>query len=345
VKFLSQSALLHTRHAFGISRGSRSEFAVEFLTLEAGGAEGLGEASPSAYYGGETAASVRDFFKKLDSLSWDAAASPSALMRPLLAASLFDGAAKAAADMALWDLHARLRGEPVWKSMGLGAPEPKPTSFTIALGKASELEAKLREAAAYPILKVKVGTAEDEANLALVRSLFGGALRLDANAAWAPEEATRKIEKLSVFGAEFIEQPIAPEHGAEGWRFVRARSLLPLVADESVRVPEDLDGMEGCFDGVNIKLMKCGGLSEGLRLARRAKAMGMKVMLGCMIESSLAVTAAFQLSTLADWLDLDGHLLIEDDPFEGVRQIRPGVLALDGTELGLGVKPRLPIRP
>lgn len=334
MNYRTRTERLRTRHPFGISRSTEQEFALAFLEIAAGGHVGLGEAAPDSYYGGETAETALKFFERLRGVDLLARAdgkeefSPAELMRPLSEATEFDGAAKAAVDMALWDLWGKRSGKPVFEGLGLPPPQPKTTSFTVGIDSPEAMERKVLEAGGYPVLKVKVGTPNDEENLQRIRARHKGALRVDANAAWSPEEAPQRIERLARFDLEFVEQPISPEAGREGWRYVKERTSVPLVADESARVASDLAALEGAADGVNIKLMKCGGLSAAHRMAQEAKKRGLKVMLGCMIETSLAITAAFHLSPLADWLDLDGHLLLADDPFEGVREMKPGVLAL-----------------
>ncbi|UCF81705.1 MAG: dipeptide epimerase [Acidobacteriota bacterium] len=341
MNYRTRTERLRTRHPFGISRSTEQEFAFAFLEIPAGVHVGLGEAAPASYYGGETEETALAFFERLRGVELEDEFSPAEFMRPLREATEFDGAAKAAVDMALWDLWGKRSGEPVFEGLGLPPPRPKATSFTVGIDSPEAMERKVLEAKDYPVLKVKVGTPNDEENLQRVRARHKGALRVDANAAWSPEEAPRRIERLARFDLELVEQPIDPKEGREGWRYVKDRVAVPLVADESARVASDLAALEGVADGVNIKLMKCGGLSAARRMAREAKKRGLKVMLGCMIETSLAITAAFHLSSLADWLDLDGHLLLADDPFEGVREAGPGVLAMPlGGVAGLGVSAR-----
>jgi L-alanine-DL-glutamate epimerase-like enolase superfamily enzyme len=218
-----------------------------------------------------------------------------------------------------------------------GLPLP-PTSFTIAITAPDELVARVQAAAAYPILKVKLGTDRD---LAIVRTIRETApraiIRVDANAAWTPKHALRMIELCLDYGVEFVEQPLPP-HDIEGLRFVRDRSPLPIVADESCVVATDVAKLVGVVDGINIKLSKCGGLREALKMIATARAHGMLVMCGCMIETTLGIAAAAHFAPLLDCADLDGAALLKDDPFTGV-SIAGGRVAL-GDAPGLGVSRR-----
>jgi L-alanine-DL-glutamate epimerase-like enolase superfamily enzyme len=196
---------------------------------------------------------------------------------------------------------------------------------------------KALAARAYPILKIKVGTPNDVANLKAIREVSSAIIRVDANAAWTPKEAVRAIEQLAEFDIEFVEQPVAPSNLA-GLRFVREHSPLPIISDESSITSEDVPRLAECVDGVNVKLMKCGGLNRALKMIHVARVHHLKVMLGCMIESSLAITAAAHLTPLVDYADLDGHLLIDDDPYTGVRVEQGKLILPDGAGLGVTEK-------
>lgn len=228
--------------------------------------------------------------------------------------------ARCALDLALHDRLARQRGCPLHHLLDVPPPaQGMPTSFTISIDTPAEMARLAVAAAAFPVLKIKLGAADAEACLQAVRSARPDArLRIDANAAWSPVEAVRHIERMARFDLELIEQPVAKED-ITGMGFVQARSPVPIVADESLQSAEDLERLAAAgVEGVNLKLMKVGGLGPGLAILRRARGLGLKVMLGCMIETSLGVTAAAHLSGLADWLDLDAPLLIANDPFAGV---------------------------
>jgi L-alanine-DL-glutamate epimerase-like enolase superfamily enzyme len=195
---------------------------------------------------------------------------------------------------------------------------------------------KVREAAGYPILKLKVGTARDEEILRMIRDEAPEkTLRVDANTAWTAKEAIRRIPMLEEFGVEFVEQPLPPGD-LEGLRLVRKASRLPIVADESCEVAEDVPRLAGAVDGVNIKLAKCGSLREAVRIVHAARAHGMSVMIGCMIESTLGIAAALQLTPLVDYVDLDGAALLAEDPFTGPGMEGDGRLRFNHTP-GLGV--------
>ena len=197
-------------------------------------------------------------------------------------------------------------------------PPVLPTSYTISIGEPEEMAELARNAAAYPILKIKLGTDDDESRLSAVRAARPDArLRVDANAAWTPEEAVRHVKALEPLGLELIEQPVAKDD-FEGMGFVQAHTNLPVVADESVQTLADVERLAAAgVRGINLKLMKVGGLAPALRILRRAKQLDMQVLLGCMVETSLGVTAMLHLASLADWLDLDAPLLVANDPFEG----------------------------
>jgi L-alanine-DL-glutamate epimerase-like enolase superfamily enzyme len=231
---------------------------------------------------------------------------------------------------------------PVWKLWGLSASAPR-SSFTIAIESVEEMRNRVREAATYPILKVKIGTAEDEAILAMMRDEAPNAtIRVDANTAWTARQAIAALPMLEDYQVELVEQPVHPED-IDGLRAISRVSRIPIVADESCRTSADIPRLAGAVDVVNIKLAKCGSLREAVRMVHCARASGLQVMLGCMIESTLGVAAAVQLAPLVDYVDLDGASLLGNDPFTG-----PGI-GSDGTVLfnqsgGFGVEPS-DIRP
>ncbi|MGQ9491369.1 MAG: dipeptide epimerase [Anaerolineae bacterium] len=227
--------------------------------------------------------------------------------------------ARCALDLALHDRIGRACGVPLWRLLELPEPAALPTSFTIAIAEPEEMARLAAAAHTYPILKIKLGSDDDLARLAAVRAVRPDArLRVDANAGWSPEEAVAQLRRLQNLELEMVEQPVAKDDIA-GLGYVQAHTDLPIVADESLQSAADLEALAAAgIRGINLKLQKVGGLAPGLRLLRRAKELGMQVMLGCMIESSLGVTAMAHLAGLADWLDLDAPLLISNDPFEGV---------------------------
>jgi L-alanine-DL-glutamate epimerase-like enolase superfamily enzyme len=322
---------LQLRHTFRLARGAsdtRSNLVVE---LEEEGWVGLGEAAPLAHYGQDwrsAAAAVEVMAEQpLDPRAFDSAAARVAV----------DGepAAEAAVDMALRDLTGKRLGAPLWELMGI-APRPMPpTSFTIGLDTPEVVARKVRQAGGFEVLKIKLGSAEDRAVLEAVRDETDRPVRVDANEGWTLEEAAERLDWLAAMGVELVEQPL-PADRLEESRELRRLSPLPIVADESVHRAADIPRLAQAFDGINIKLMKCGGIGEALRMIHVARAHGLRVMLGCMIESSLGITAAAHLAPLVDWADLDGNLLITNDPFVGA-VVENGRLVLPERP-GLGVE-------
>jgi L-alanine-DL-glutamate epimerase-like enolase superfamily enzyme len=247
-------------------------------------------------------------------------------------------AAKSAIDIALMDWTGQKLGIPLYRLFGLDAKDAPVTTFSIGIDKPEMIQQKVREAEPFPVLKIKVGLGNDEEILEAVRSVTKKPLRLDANEGFkTKEEAVRKINWLEKMGAEFIEQPL-PAPMLEETNWVRSRVHIPILGDEALLRPDDLRNAAKYFDGVVVKLDKTGGMNEALRMILTAKSLGLKVMLGCMVSSSVTITAAAHLSPLVDWADLDGNLLIANDRFEGVL-VREGKLILPDRP-GLGLKPR-----
>jgi L-alanine-DL-glutamate epimerase-like enolase superfamily enzyme len=340
MKLSHEIITLRTKNPFIIARGGSSEYRVVRVTLTApDGATAWGEAAPSKFYG-ETADTVVDVLPMLaDALAGSDGWSLEAAEHALAKAIRFNGAARAAVSGALHDLMGKRLGVPVYKLWGLDPAASPPTSFTIGIAPDEKtLRERVNDAAQYPVLKIKLGTTWDERIVRVVRELAPKkVLRVDANAAWTAKSALRIIPLLQELGVEFVEQPLPPED-LEGLRFVRGRSSLPIVADESCLVASDIPKLAGVVDGINIKLAKCGGLREALRMIATARAHGMLVMAGCMIESSLGITAAAHFAPLLDCVDLDGAALVSNDPYVGAT-IDGGVIRLpDGP--GLGVKLR-----
>ena len=246
-------------------------------------------------------------------------------------------AGKAAIDIALMDWVGQKLGIPLYTYFGLDPKDTPLTTFSIGIDTPEITKQKTREAADFPVLKVKVGLATDEPTIEAVRSVTKKPLRVDANEGWKDkEEAVRKINWLEKMGVEFIEQPL-PAEMIEETRWVRGRVHMPIIADEACQRASDIPKLKDAFDGVNVKLDKSGGMLEAYRMIQIAKALGMKTMLGCMVSSSVTVTAAAQLSPLVDYADLDGNLLISNDPYHGVR-VEKGKLILPKTP-GLGLTP------
>lgn len=244
-------------------------------------------------------------------------------------------AARSALDMALLDWVGQRLGVPLWRYFGLDRNDAPVTTFSIGIDTPEVTRQKVREAAAFPVLKIKVGLATDEATLDAVRSVTKKPLRVDANEGWEDkEEAVRKINWLESQGVELVEQPM-PAAMLEEQRWVRSRVHIPIFADEACLRPQDVPKLADAFDGVNVKLDKAGGILQAYRMIQIARSLGLKTMLGCMVSSSVAITAAAHLSPLVDFADLDGHLLISNDPYAGVI-VKDGRLLLpEGPGLGL----------
>ena len=340
MKLSHEVITLRTTHPFVIARGGSSEYRVVRVTVTADdGATGWGEAAPSKHYG-ETAdtvvAALPAYAAVLEGADgW----SLEALEQQMAKAMRFNASARSAVSAALHDLAAKRLGVPLYRMWGLDPAASPPTSFTIGIAPDEEtLRARVREAASYPILKIKLGSSWDERIIRVVREMEPTkVLRVDANAAWTPKHALEMIPLLKELGVEFVEQPL-PAHEIAGLRFVRERSVLPIVADESCLVSTDIPALVGAVDGINIKLSKCGGLREALRMIATARAHSMLVMCGCMVESSLGITAAAHLAPLLDCADLDGAALLANDPYVGAT-IDSGVVRLP-TRAGLGVELR-----
>jgi L-Ala-D/L-Glu epimerase / N-acetyl-D-glutamate racemase len=326
---------LHTKHPFVIARGGRSAYEVVWVRLTDGdGIEGWGEASPSSYYG-ETAQTVLNV---LDTLSEHLPDDPFDLEgaeQRFERAVPKNGAARAALSAALHDLVGKRFGQPLWRLWGLDPTRAPQTSFTIGIDTPERVRQKVAEAAEYPILKIKLGTDHDEDILRAIRVETNKPIRVDANAGWSREQALGMLPVLQSYGVELLEQPLAPDD-LEGTAAVRRASPgIPVVVDESCIVATDIPKVAGAVDGINIKLAKCGGLREALRMIATARAHGLLVMVGCMIETSIGITAAAQFTPLVDVADLDGAALTADDPFTGASIARGRITLPTGPGLGV----------
>jgi L-alanine-DL-glutamate epimerase-like enolase superfamily enzyme len=305
------------------------------VSVSSGGITGLGEGAPIVRYNESAAQGVR-IVEGLRGLF--AGVDPAQYVKVLdQVFAKVDGAwaTKAAIDIAMHDWAAKRLGVPLWKMWGLDRNDAPLTTFSIGIDTAEVIRRKVREAAAYPVLKIKVGLANDEEVMEAVRAETKKPLRVDANEGWKTvDEAVQKIKWLEKQGVEFIEQPLPAAMYKEIGE-VRKRVNLPIFADECCLHPEDIPKIAPYFDGVNIKVDKAGGLHQAMRMIEMARALKLKVMVGCMVSSSLAVTAAAQLSPLIDYADLDGNLLIKNDPYDGVKVVN-GKLVLP-TRPGVGV--------
>ncbi|HRZ36065.1 MAG TPA: dipeptide epimerase [Candidatus Paceibacterota bacterium] len=307
------------------------------------GIVGLGEAAPSSRYG-ETTDTAVAFLERVDAnrLSFADPASSLEYARSLAPGQF---AAKGALDVALSDGAARRAGKPLHTYLGLGFAENKHvTSFSIGIATPEIITQKTRAAESYPVLKLKLGSPHDRDNLGALRAAAPRKpVRVDANEAWKTKEiALQNLEWLAQDGAiQFVEQPMPANATLEDMVWLKARSPLPLMGDESYVSIKDVERCAAAFHSVNVKLVKVGGVSPGFEALRAARQAGLQTMLGCMIESSVLISAAAHLADLTDYLDLDGNLLVTNDPFCGVKADR-GLLSFAGApdHLGLCVRPR-----
>ena len=282
------------------------------------GIVGLGEGYPDRYYG-ETVETMAAVFPMLTAAIEGfepTAAGLRAAGDRLAAAIRWNGGAKCALDIALHDLVGKVTGTPVHRLLGLSADIP-PTDFTLGLDEPEVVALRAKRAAAFPALKIKVGGPADLATLEAVRGVYDKPIRVDANTGWTPAVARDVLRALVDFGVELVEQPF-PAGRLDWLRDLQAVSPLPIVADESCVTIEDLDALVGVTAGVNVKLAKCGGPGPAARMLGRARELGFRTFLGCMEETSVAIAASAAVASLADWIDLDGNLLLADDPFGGL---------------------------
>ncbi|NLP11996.1 dipeptide epimerase [bacterium] len=326
---------LDLRHAWTISRNTSTFKEYAFVKLEKDGVFGLGEAAHNARYGESLESTVAAIEKAVPILQtcdpWKYVDVNAAVQNVCKGQT----AAQAGIDIALMDWLSKWLGIPLYQFWGLDPRKAPQTTFSIGIDTMEMVRQKVEEAAPYPLLKIKMGKDNDEEVLAAVRSVTQKTLRVDANEGWKNKElALRKVEWLAQNGVDLVEQPM-PAHMLEETAWVKERATIPIIADESVKTSQDIPALAQAFDGINIKVDKAGGLQESLRMIWMARALGMKIMLGCMVSSSLSITAAAHLSPLTDFPDLDGNLLLARDPFQGVT-VKEGWLILPDKP-GLGV--------
>jgi L-alanine-DL-glutamate epimerase-like enolase superfamily enzyme len=328
---------LRTKHPFRIARTEHFEIRTVLVKLtDADGVEGLGEATPQRFYG-ETPETV------LAALETYATALPrdpldlEAAERRLEMVLAGNNSARAALSSALHDLAGKRLGVPVHRLWGLDPAAAPVSTFTIGIDTPEMIRKKVREAEAYPVLKIKLGSDQDLETLKAIRDVTGKELRVDANCGWTVKQAIRMLPVLDEYGVTVLEQPLVRDD-LEGLAEVRRHARIPLIADESCLTSGDIARVVGCVDGINIKLAKCGSLREALRMIHLARSHHLMVMVGCMVESSVGITAAAQITPLVDIADLDGAALLAHDPYVGAT-IDGGQLRLPAGP-GLGVKER-----
>ena len=326
---------LRTKHPFIIARGGQSDYRTVWVRLKDGdGNEGWGEAAPTKFYG-ETTETV---LAALDTYGAHLPDDPFDLeeaerrWEELLHRN---PAARAALSSALHDLVGKRLGVPLYRLWGLDPTKAPRSTFTIGIDQPEKMRAKVREAEQYPILKIKLGTDRDVEILRTIRDTTDREIRVDANCGWTLKQTVRMLPVLEEFGVTVLEQPL-PADQLDGLGEIRRRADIPVIADESCETAADIPPLVGKVDGINIKLAKCGSLREAIRMIAIARAHGMTVMVGCMIESSIGITAAAHFTPLVDIVDLDGAALLADDPFVGA--------TIDGGQVSLPAGPGLGVR-
>ena len=330
MKLTAEIITVHPERTFTIARSSADSFEHVVLEVEEDGHVGRGEAAPTSYYG-ESAEKARAALESVEVEDpWD-------IEGTLSANSGLPPSALAALDNALYDLAAKRLGVPVYRLLGLARPEPI-TAYTLGISDRETTLEVAREYSGLPIFKMKVGGREDVETVRAVSEVSDAEIWVDANEAFSADDAPEVVRELKAFGVAMIEQPVPASDGPEALRrWTEEAHPVPVIADESSIVAKDVPGLFGCVSGVNVKLAKCGGIRRALELAHTARAHGMMVMLGCMVETSLGTAAAAHISGLVDFVDLDGPLLLADDPFSGLRFDKGHILLPD--TLGLGVEP------
>jgi L-alanine-DL-glutamate epimerase-like enolase superfamily enzyme len=328
---------LRTKHPFIIARGGQSDYQTIWVRLRDGdGNEGWGEAAPTKFYG-ETPESV---LSALNLYACEMPDNPFDLEeteRRWATRLRRNPAARSALSAALHDLVGKRLGVPVYRLWGLDPAKAPMSTFTIGLDTPEKLRAKVLEAAQYPILKIKLGTDRDVEILRTIRDTTDKEIRVDANCGWTVKRAIAMLPVLAEFGVTVLEQPLPPNE-LDGLAEITRRASIPVIADESCETAVDIPRLAGKVDGINIKLAKCGSLREAVRMIAIARAHGMMVMVGCMIESSLGITAAAHFTPLVDIVDLDGAALLANDPFLGASIDGGRVTLPEGP--GLGVRAR-----
>ena len=307
---------LPLKHRFTIAHQSREVQETLIVRLEEDGLFGLGESTTNPFYG-ITLDNMREALEKFKPIllggKWNTPAELWELGNEVFQDNPF---AQCALDQAAWDLYTKKKGKKLYEYLDLNPQRIPITNFTIGIDTIEKMCAKLREVD-WPIYKIKLGTDQDLEIVRELRKNTNSIFRVDANCAWTVDQAISYSEELALLGVEFIEQPLAKDN-LEGMREVFTHSKLPLMADESCISEADVDKCQGHFHGVNIKLVKAGGISPALRMIQKAKALGMKTMMGCMTESSVGISAIAHIAPLLDYVDMDGAMLLARDPAKGV---------------------------
>ena len=327
---------LKLRHAFNLAKYSRTSTPGVQVKIEYEGYTGYGEASMPPYLG-ESIESVTKFLSKVDLSQFNDPFKMEEILAYVDALEPENRAAKASVDIALHDLVGKLMGQPWYKIWGLSIDKIPQSSFTIGIDTPEVVKQKIKEADDYKVIKIKLGLDNDKEMIDIIRQCTDRPICVDANRGWkTKEQAMEVIEYLADKNCLFIEQPMM-EDKLDDTAWIRERSPIPIIADEVFHRLPDIVKLKDYYDGINIKLMKSTGMSEAYKMVTLARAFGMKIMCGCMTETSCAIAAAAQLSPLIDWTDLDGNVLIADDIFSGVKVIDGRVTPSDAP--GIGVTP------
>ena len=328
---------LELKHVFTVATSSRKTTPVMITEIEYNGVVGYGEASMPPYLG-ESHQTVSQFLSSVNLSQFDEPFRLEEILTYVDSLAPGNPAAKASIDIALHDLVGKLIGQPWHKIWGLNPEKTPYTSFTIGIDKPEVVRQIVKEAEQYKILKVKLGLDNDKEMIETIRSVTDKPIRCDVNQGWKnKEEALKMIEWLATKNVEFIEQPM-PKDWYDEHAWLRERSPIPIIGDESVQRLKDVRKAFGVYDGINIKLMKSTGMREAYKMILLAHSLDMKVMLGCMTETSCAISAAAQLSPLVDWADLDGADLISNDLFDGAKIINGKVTLTDLPGIGITKK-------
>jgi L-alanine-DL-glutamate epimerase-like enolase superfamily enzyme len=309
---------LELKHVFTLATSSRTTTPVILTEIEYNGIVGYGEASMPPYLG-ESHQSVSEFLSKVDLSKYENVFDLEKIIKDIDEAAPGNTAAKASVDIALHDLVGKMLNQPWYNIWGFDKANTPYTSFTIGIDTPDVVRAKVKEAAEYKVLKVKLGRETDKEMIETIRSVSDTPITVDVNQGWKDKNiALEMIHWLKERNVLFVEQPM-PKAQIDDMAWVTERSPLPTIGDESVQRLEDVIKAHGVFSGINVKLMKCTGMREAHKMILLARALGMKVMLGCMTETSCAISAASHLSPIVDWADLDGALLIKNDVFDGTK--------------------------
>jgi len=328
---------LQLKHVFTLASGSRTSTPVMLTEIEFDNVIGYGEASMPPYLG-ESHETANKFLAKVDLSGFSSPFFMEEILAYVDQIAPGNYAAKASVDIALHDLVGKLMNQPCYRIWGLNPERTPNTSFTIGIDKPGVVKEKVKEAAPYKILKVKLGQGNDKEMIQTVRSVTDTLICVDVNQGWTDrKQALEMTHWLKEQGVVFVEQPM-PKANIDDNAWLTQNSPLPIIADEAIQTIADFKNVQGAYSGINIKLMKCGGMRAAYTMISMARALGMKVMIGCMTETSCAVSAASQLSPLVDWADLDGNLLISNDLFEGVTVVDGKITLPDRPGIGIRQK-------